>query len=319
MQLTETMKFLSPAIEKRNKLQPVLEHVRVTQNYAIASNGIISVAAPCNLPLDCTPNGIMLEQAVKRFGDDFAATQLPNGSLYFKSKKFEVTIPCTSDFYPMPNFAGTTVMSGLGFLDKLKRLIQFTKKDDNNYPWYGSILLREGKAFATCGHTLAFCPVEIAEGTDLSLPVEAVEAMLEIGEEPDFLAQGELMVAVYSGGRYLSCPPIRTPWPAAVSRIGEAPGPAGIPQGLFEAIWEVQPFGVGAEKGTFFLRDGHVASSRDKTGAKSEVPGLKGNWSWNYAAAKLVEKHAINIRLDSKFASWDGDGIEGRTRLGEIA
>ena len=318
MKLTEAMKFLSPAIEKKNKIQPVLEHVRITQNYAIAYNGMLALAAPCALPLDCAPNGIMLEQAVKRFGDAFTAVQLPNGDLYFEGKKFKVTIPCTTESFPMPDFSGNAVMSGAGFVDKLKKLLPFTRKDDNLYPWFGSILLRDKKASATCGHTLAYCPVDIADGVDLALPVEAVEAMIAIGEEPEYIALGHVLSVVYSGGRFLSCPPIHTPWPK-MKQMGDPPGKCGILPGLFEAIHAIEPFGVGLDKATFFLRDGAVSSSRDKTGARAEVEGLVGGWSWNYAAAKLVEKHAKHLRLGVKFAPWAGDGIEGRTRLGEVA
>lgn len=318
MKLTEAMKFLSPAIEKKNKIQPVLEHVRITQNYAIAYNGMLALAAPCALPLDCTPNGIMLEQAVKRFGDAFTAVQLPNGDLYFEGKKFKVTIPCTTESFPMPDFSGNAVMSGAGFVDKLKKLMQFTKKDDKLFPFCGSILLRDKKAYASCSHTLAFCPVDIADGVDLSLPVEAVEAMIEISEEPDYIALGKVMVVAYPGGRFLSCPPISTPWPDAVAKIGAPAGECGILPGLFEAIKDVEPFGVGADKALCFLRDGFVSSSRDQTGAKAEVAGLVGNWSWNYAAAKLVFKNAKHLRLGDKFTAWAGDGIEGRTRMGEV-
>lgn len=318
MKLTEAMLFLSPAIEKKNNIQPVFEHVRITQNYAIACNGMLALATPCPLPLDCTPNGIMLEEAVKRFGDAFTATQLPNGNLYFKGKTFEVTIPCTTEPYPMPDFGGVQVMAGTGFIDKLKKLMQFTKKDDKLFPFCGSILLRNKKAYASCSHTLAFCPVDIADGVDLSLPIEAVEGMIQIGEEPDYIALGKVLVAAYPGGRFLSCPPISTPWPEAVSKIGNPAGECGILQGLFEAIKDVEPFGVGGDKALCFLRDGFVSSSRDQTGAKAEVVGLVGNWSWNYAAAKLVSKHAKHLKLGDKFTAWAGDGIEGRTRMGEV-
>ena len=318
MKLTEAIKFLSPAIEKTNKVLPVLEHIRITHNYAIAYNGMLALAAPCALPLDCTPNGIMLEEAVKRFGDSFTAVQKPNGDLYFEGNKFKVTIPCTTDVFPMPDFSGTPIMAGAGFVDKLKKLLPFTNSHDLKNPWQASILLRDGKASATCGHTLAFCPVDIPAGVDLALPVEAVDAMVKIGEAPDYIARSEeRFAAVYSEGRFLSSPLIHTPWPS-IKKIGEPAGECGVLKGFFEGVRAIENFGIGEEKGTFFLRNGHLASSRDSSGAKIDVDGLVGDWSWIYASVKLVERHCKHLRLDDKFAAWAGDGIEGRIRLGEV-
>lgn len=316
MKLTEAMRFLSPAIDKKNRVLPVLEHVRITQNYAIAYNGMLALAAPVSIPLDCTPNGIMLEQAVKRFGDEYTATQRPNGNLFFKGNGFEVTVPCTTDLFPMPDFSGTPLMPGAGFVAKLKKLIPFADPNDIAAPWKGGILIRNGKACATCGHTFAFCPVDVDPSVEVLIPLEAAEAMVSIAEEPEYLARSESrLVAVYSGGRFLSTPLIHTTWPA-IDKIGAPPGNCGVLPGFFAAVHAVEPFGIGSDKGEIFLRDGYVSSARDDNGAKAEVPGLVGNWFCLYAALKLIEKHCKNLNLSDKFASWSGDGIEGRMRLG---
>jgi hypothetical protein len=318
MKITEAIKFLSPAIEKKNKIQPVLEHVRITQNYAIAYNGMLALAAPVALPLTCTPNGIMLEEAVKRFGDNFTAVQKPNGDLYFEGNKFKVTIPCTTDDFPMPDFSGTPVMSGKGFVDKIKKLLPFTDDNNNLAPWMGSILLRDGRAYATCGHTLAFCPVDIPEGSDLALPVEAAEAMVQIGEEPEYIARGEHRLSVvYSGGRFLSSPLVHTPWPA-VKQIGHPAAQCGVLPGLFEAIKSIEPFGISNDRQNFYIGNGYVSSARDGQGARMEVEGLVGNWSWNHLSVRLIEKHCKHLQINAKTSSWSGDGIEGRLRIGDL-
>ena len=318
MKLTEVMHFLSPAIDKRNKLNPVLEHVRITQGYAIAYDGVLAMAAPVGIPLSCTPNGTLLKQGVKRFGDEFAATQKPNGDLFFQGKGFSVTIPCTTDEFPMPDFGGTPVMSGSGLLENFKKLLPFVQFSED-LPWQGSLLIRDSKMYATCGHTLAFCPVAVDPTIQLQIPLEAAEAIVEIGQDPEYIAKSEdRFVAVFSEGRYLSCPPIHTSWPR-LEKIGNPAGQCGVLPGLFKAIHDVEPFGVGEGKISFFLRDGFVCSSRDNTGAKAEVEGLVGNWSWIYPSVKLIEKHCKHLRIGETFAAWAGDGIEGRVRLGKIA
>ena len=318
MKLTETMKFLSPAIEKTNKILPVLEHVRITQGFAIASNGELSIACPCPIPLECTPNGTLLEQAVKRFGDGFTAVQKPNGDLYFEGNKFKVTIPCTSDFYPMPDFSGTPVMSGKGFVAKIKKLLPFVNEWDEDKPWQNGILLRDGQAFATCGNVLAFCQIDIANGVDVTIPKILAEAMTEVLEEPEFICKSsDKTIVVYSENRFMSAPTIQTGWPSTVKK-GNSPGNCGIPEGFFEAVKSIEPFGIGGEKYKFYIRDGYVASSIDSTGAKAEVVGVTGNWFWNYNAVKLIEKHCKNLQLGREFVSWSGDEIEGRSRLGKV-
>lgn len=314
MKLTETLKFLSPAIEKKNKILPVLEHVKITQGFAIAYNGMLAMAAPISLPLECCPNGTLLEQAVKSFGDEFSAVRKPNGDLYFKSAKFSVTIPCTTDDFPMPDFQGTPILQGGGFVDKLKKLAQFTLVDDKN-PWMGGVLLRNGKAVATCGHTLAFCEVNIPAKTDILIPLDAVEAMIEIAEEPEYIAKSDnRFVAVYKENRFLSSPLIHTSWPNIDAIVSPMPV-YDIPEGLFKSIKSIEPFGVGAMKSQFFVFDGCVASSRNGSGARAEVPGLVGGWEWNHASTKLLERHAKLLNMGQKLGAWKGDGIAGRFQL----
>ena len=319
MKLTDAMRFLSPAIEKQNKILPVLSHIRITQSYAIAYNGMLAMAAPVSLPLTCSPNGLLLEKAVEKFGDEFAATQQPNGDLFFKGGKFSVTIPCTTDEFPMPDFSGQPVIQGIGLLDSLKKLLPFTSKD-KDYPWMDSILLRDGKAIATCGHTLAWVDVPLVAGVELAIPADAAEAMVDLKEEPEYLAKSaDRFVAVYSGGRFLSYPLIHTAW-AKTSTLVVPQEVRPIPAGLWEAIKVIQPFTQPGENAmTFYLLDGAVASDRGGVGAKMEVPGLVGGMFWFYPSVKLIERHATGLRLEGRFGGWVGDGIQGRMRFGTIA
>lgn len=319
MKLTEAMKFLSPAIEKTNKILPVLSHIRITQGYAVASNGMLAMAAPIALPLDCTPNGLLLEKAVERFGDDFSATQQANGSLYFKANGFQVTVPCTTDYFPMPDFSGEPVLPGAGLLAALKRLLPFTTKTEDQ-PWRDGILLRGGKALATCGHTLAWVPVALPEGVEVVIPSDAARAMLEIGLEPEYLARSQdRLVVVYSEGRFLSYPLIHTPWPATANLVEHQPTQP-VPEGFWKAIRDIQPFTLpGTNADTFYLLDGAVASDKAGIGAKADVPGVLGGWSCNYSAIRLIEKHAKKINFTSRFGSWEGDGICGKIALTKVS
>ena len=318
MELTEVMRFLSPAIEKQNKILPVLSHIRITQGYAIAYNGMLAMAAPISLPLTCTPNGLLLEKAVERFGNEFSATQKPNGDLFFKGGGFSVTIPCTTDEFPMPNFDGQPATAGKGLLDKLKKLLPFTLRSEDD-PWMGTILLREGNAIATCGHTLAWMPVDMVAGVELAIPADAAKAMVELKEEPEYLARSQdRFVAIYSGGRFMSCPLVHTGWPKTDNLVRpQTVGP--IPAGLWDAVRAVRPFTLpGENSGTFYLLDDAVASDRNGIGARMEVPGLVGGLCWYYPSVKLIEKHATGVRLEGRFGGWAGDGIQGRMRFGTI-
>lgn len=317
MKLTEAMKFISPAIEK-NKFLPVLSHIRIEQGYAIAYNGELALAAPVALPLACTPNGLLLEKAVERFGDDFSATQQPNGSLFFKGGGFSVTIPCTTDHFPMPDFSGNPILPGKGLLGAFKKLVPFTQHN-NDQLWRDTILLRGGKALATCGHTLAWVFVELPEGVEVSIPAGAVRAMLEIGEDPEYIAKGEdRIVAVYSGTRFLSYPLIHTPWPPTTNLVEHQPTTP-VPEGFWQAIKDIQPFAMpGTNQDTFYFLNDAVASDKSGIGAKKEIKGVTGGWSCNYSAIKLIEKHAKKIKFDCKFGSWEGDGIFGKVALTKV-
>lgn len=318
MKLTETMSFLSPAIDKKNKLNPVLDHICITRGYAIAYNGMLAMAAPVPLSLECAPNGALLEQAVKRFGDEFSATQKANGDLFFRGNGFSVNIPCTTDSFPMPSFDSTPIMAGTGFVDKLKKLLPFTNADDDNNPWMGGVLLRDGKAVATCGHSIAWCEVDIPTGIDILIPVEVVEAMVQIKEEPEYIAKGEdKFVAVYSGGRFVASPLIHTTWPSLVNIISKVEI-GQIPTDFFKQAKAIEPFGTGAMRDLFYIFDDCVASHRDGSGARADVLGLVGSWELCHSSLKLIERHAKLLNLNTKLGRWAGEGIEGAIRLREI-
>lgn len=325
MNLTETVKFLSPAIDKENSILPVLDHVRLQGGYAIAYDGELAMCCPCDLPLTASPRGWTLEKAVEMLPDGYQVVQLPNGDLEFvsasKESKRRVVVPCTTDEFPVPDFNYVNPLpSPANLREVLKSLLPFVyDKPDPNRPWINTVLLRHGKAVATGIHTMAWRSLDIPQDVDVNIPLKAVRAMLSTKDDPAWIACTQMrFVAIYSDGRFLSTPSVATSWPDAVATLIQ---PVIIDKDatpLLAAMGTVT--GFVPKDDHFYFVNGTVATEADGRGASCELDtpaGLAGKFITKECYS-LIHKLAKRFSINGDVFSWRGDSLEGRYRLTRI-
>lgn len=321
MHISETLAFLSPAINKKNSVMPVLEHVRIQGNYAIAYDSELALCCPCELPFTASPHGWTLERAVKLLQEGYQVAQLPNGDLQFFSGdggKYKVVVPCTTDEFPIPDFNyASPIAAPVNFRDALRKLLPFvfTERDEERR-YLETILLRNGKAFATCKHTMAWCDLGLPPEIDVNIPRKAVEAMAALPDSPEWISCTPLrFVAIYSGGRFLSTPSVVTQWPASVSKITEPVEMRHEAAPLLESLQSLDRFVTKADN--IYFVNGAVATERDGRGASCLTaydPVAEGRKVAAHSIT-LAKKHAKKIGYQKEFIAWEGDGIEGRSCL----
>lgn len=323
MNLTDTIKFISPAIDKKNTILPVLDHVRIVGGYAIAYDGELAMCCPCDLPLTASPQGWTLEKAVELLSDGYQVVQLPNGDLEFvsatKGAKRRVVVPCTTDEFPMPDFNyANPLPAPADFKETLRALLPFCyDKEDKNRPWISTILLRHGKALATTVHTLAWKRSGVPLDVDVNIPRKAVEAMLATKDDPAWISCTPLrFIAIYNDGRFLSTPSVATSWPKA--SVETLITPLIMDKDITPMLDAMSAVaGFVPKEGEFYFIDDAVATEPDGRGASCELevpPLLKGRYivkEWYALAAKVAKRYSLH----GDVFAWRGDAIEGRYKL----
>jgi len=322
--LSETIRFLAPAVGKDNKILPVLDHLYITQGYAIAYTGTLALCCPVAIPDTIAPLAHEFAAAAKRVGDSFQCMILDNGDVTLQGNKLRVTIPCTTEHFPMPDFQGAPTLrmeNGFSLVATLRKLIPFALPDSDQRPWMGTVLLRGNKAIATCGYSMSWCELPVFVPYDVTIPVEAAKAIVALDEEPVYLAGSETRFSVgYNGNRFLSSPTISTPWPSSevIQKFLDAtPAVDPIPEGFFEAARTLRPFMGKVATARVYFADGKVFLRRQAGAAEVTVDGLaiQGR-SMMVGSMTLLEQFATHMAWDGKFVGWSGDGVRGCIQLG---
>src|SRR6266496_2474012 len=89
--LLQALEFVSCVSEKLGA--PYETHVGLRGNWAIAFNGIVAAGSPIVEDIECHPHNLMLIDALSKCDENFTLTQLDNGRLSVKSKKFKAVVP----------------------------------------------------------------------------------------------------------------------------------------------------------------------------------------------------------------------------------
>lgn len=323
MLLSETVAFLAPAIVKDNKHLPILNHVRLTEGYAIAYDGILAMCCPVAIPVEACPNGEQFKAAAFSVGDEFQCVQEVNGNITLRGGKVRVTVQCSVEPYPMPDFHGTPLVAlgehGTVFVETLKKLLPFVVENESR-PWMNTILFRGNRAVATCGHALAWCEVPWSTPQDVMVPAAIAKALIKLNTAPEYiLGSASRFTVAYSGARYVSAPQVTTPWPN-VDALLELPAPTRpTPPDFFAAIRTLMPFLGSMATARIYFKEGRIHSRGDKGIADIAVDGLpiEGK-SMNVLAAKLMEAHATHLDFDGKVVGWSGNGMRGCIMLGAL-
>lgn len=149
--LLAALKFLEPAMSDTGQVNQT--HCLLMNNWAVAFNGILTLATPIDTDIKACPNTLKLLNALSKCDDKTQITQLAN-TISIKSGRYSASIPCvdpeliviepptpimlamTDDIRPALSIVGEIVS------DTAPRMV------------FASVLLRNGSAVATDGNII---------------------------------------------------------------------------------------------------------------------------------------------------------------------
>lgn len=304
--MLKTLKFIQGAVAKKDFV-PVLTHVHIKDGFIQAYNGTVTLCAPIELDLECTPRAVPFIKAIQTCKDTVQMSITPTGRLSVKSKGFRTLIECSQDPFPSISLEGERLaLPGQGFIPALAALEPMIAEDASR-PWARGILMDGKTANATNNIVVAQLWLDFAFPRRINLPHAAVNELIRIKDEPvEMIVTENHATFIYEDGRWLRSQLYESRWPDLDGFFKARVDPTGfaIPDGFFDALREVLPFVDPLSR--VHILDGMVATSSDLSLATtSEVEGLSGSGIYNITQLLLLEKVATKFN----FQAWPAPAI----------
>jgi hypothetical protein len=285
--MLKEIKFVQGAVSRKDFV-PALNHFHIKGGKILGYNGAIALSTPIDLNIDCSPKATPFVKAIQTCTDTVELHMTPNGRLAVRSGKFTAYVDCIEEGHPNIEPEGTDVKLDGSLLPALKILGPFVAEDASR-PWSRGVLFRGNSAFATNNiiaveHWLGYqFPV------DINIPVEAIDEILRIDEEPIGLKIAENSATfIFEGDRWLRCQFLSTSWPAIDKILEKESNCIPIPEGLYKALEDLKPFVDDLRRVHFF--EGRIATSpTDGVGASVDIQGLPAVGCFNIAHLMLLE------------------------------
>ncbi len=262
--MLEALKFAAAAVGKR-AFVPGATHFLIKDGLVRGTNGIISLAAPINLGLECAPQAIPMVKAIANCEEATQLTLLPSGKLSVRSGGFKANIPCTDEVAAHTDPAGEMIpINGEELIKALTTVSPFMGTDASRR-FSMSVLLKNGCAYATNNVTMVQYWFGAPFPLDAVLSSEAVEALIKIKEIPHSIQVVDSSITFhYDSGCWMKSTLIENMWPSAIDRIldVEDAHPQTIDPLLFDAMDRLKPFAT--DNGRIIIEDGYMRTHMDE-------------------------------------------------------
>jgi len=263
--MLDALKFAAAAVGKR-AFVPGATHFLIKDGYVRGTNGIISLAAPLPLGLECAPQAIPMVKAIANCEEATQLTLLPSGKLSVRSGGFKANIPCTDEIGAHTEPEGELIpIKGEELLKALRTVSPYMGTDAARR-FSMSVLLKGGCAYATNNVTM----VQYWFGTpfplDAVLSSEAVEALCKIKETPHSIQVVDNSITFhYESGCWLKSTLMENMWPSTIDKILTVEGgnPQTVDPMLFDAMTRLKPFAT--DNGRIILEDGTMRTHLDES------------------------------------------------------
>ena len=288
---------------------PIYNHLSIKDYRVTCADGNIIASHPVADTLAATPHARMLVDAFKLGGenDHIALSQLDNGSLVVKRKNTKITIPCTTELYPTFPTGGGVVQVPYAIRTALSAIRKFVI-EDHARPMFRSVLFRGASVMASNNVTIAEYWGGVHTPFNFALPVESVDAILAIPEEPLYMELSQTWVRFhYANGAWLQTNFQNEPWPdLSQFLLGDWQNFPVIPDGLWDAVATVKPF-LG-EQINVTVTGGSLVTPA----AQVEVAGLTGEVVTTHKHLAQLKGTALALKFGTPIR-WIGNSIRGVT------
>lgn len=309
--LIAALKFISPAQKKAGPTNVQFAHV--SHNWAAASDGVLTIAAPIEEDLSACPHTLQFIDALSKAGDELSITQLTANTLAVASGVFRALVPCVG-FDEVPITAPDPQCAAID--DRIKAALAAVAglaTEGAPNATFAAVLLQANSAVATNGAAL----LEYWHGIDLPpgllLPKAAASAIAKSSKTLTgfgfsqssatfYFEDGSFIKTQLFGERYPNYVPVLevpnlNPWP--------------VPEELFKGIRAIESF---SPNGHVFFEDGAVLSKMHKEEASTyRIEGLPERMGFSVKLLLSVE-HAFksaHFDADANKVVFFGENIRG--------
>lgn len=262
--MLEALKFASSAVGKRAFVEGAT-HFLIKDGMVRATNGIISMAAPIPLAIECAPEAIPMLKAIANCEEATQLTLLGNGKLHIKSGVFKANIPCTDKIAAHVDPEGNMYdINGAELITALKAVSPFVGTDASRR-FSMSVLVKGGSAYATNNVCIAQYWFGTPFPLDVVLSAEVVESLVKIKETPLRAQVAKNSITFhYESGCWVRSTLMENGWPNQIDNIlNVQSNPQTIDPSLFEALTKLKPF-TGKE-GRVYIEEGVVRTHADES------------------------------------------------------
>lgn len=275
-------------------------------------NGVVCIDAPFEHPIkECTVNASRFIKAIEACGEmpDFDIT--PTGRLSIKKGKFKAylaTLPITD--YPIISQEGTLVKVKPTFVDAIASIKQFVSEDASRV-WSMSVLISGGYLYATNNVIVVRVPYELDYEYDVSLPIDAVNRIIDIQELPSACYVSELSFTLEYRDMWMRSQLTNAPWPGVSQLFDGFSVDVVVPPDLKSAVEKVKSFCVNEKFPVIKLGEEVATDSADEGASMSGFELPKASFHADQLTKVLSVATHIDFSTYPKPCFFKGKGIEG--------
>lgn len=244
MALLDAIKFIRGSVSRKD-IVPVLTHYSIKDGVAKGYNGMICMATPIDLSIDCQPKAAPFFKAIEHCEEMEGApafSMTAAGRLTIKQGAFKVHIDCIADEFPPMEPEGQRIEVKAGLLAAFKALAPMIAEDASR-PWARGILLRDGSAYATNNVVIGQYWIGYQMPFDMNVPEECIKEILRVKQEPIAISANPNSITFhYENGRWIRSQLLSTDWPNVAPVLDRPSSPAPLPSDFFDVLGRLAPY-----------------------------------------------------------------------------
>jgi hypothetical protein len=295
--LLSALKFLEPAMSDEGQVNQT--HCLLTNGWAVAFNGVITLATKIDTDIQACPNAMKLLNALSKCDDKTQITQLAN-TISIKSGRYSASIPCVDPELiviepptPMMLPIDDSVREALAIVgevvsDTAPRMVA------------ASVLLRNGSAVATDGTIIfeAWHGQYIPE-PGVVFPKAFVTALSKIPKKIVGISATATTASIYFEDQSWIRTQLYTEQYPNVDRIlNEQANAIPIPEGFFEALEKIE--GQADDGRVYFGNLKLQTHNIDEAGAIYEIDGIPSGICYDIDYLRMFKGLATQADFQAK-------------------
>lgn len=272
--MLDDIRYIIGAVARKDFV-PEFTHMKVEDNFAYATDGLLSMGTPIDLGMNVLPRARDFMQAIQACDDDeaIATYMTPTGRLAVKCGKFRAYVNCLDEedntaTFPMPEGDEIEVTDEL--MDAITAVAPFMGIDASR-PWSRGVRFYGQSAFATNNIIL----LERWHGTnfphEVIVPADCIKELLRIKQRPTKIQLHSRSITFWFGERWMRSQLAEGAFPEQVNGILEIESnPQPVAEGFFEALGTLQKFLEESSK-CWILPDRIATVDAEDVGAMVEI------------------------------------------------